>query len=56
MDPFGEPHPDAPPELSRFAFLIGNWRCDAKVRINGGEWQTFPAEWRGIIEAHRSED
>jgi hypothetical protein len=53
MDPldrdrrFGEPNPDAPPELSRFAFLIGNWRCDARVRLDSGEWQTFEATWVG---------
>ena len=51
MDPFGpepgEPNADAPPELSRFAFLVGNWRCEARVRMDGGEWRTFPAEWRG---------
>jgi len=44
---FGKPHPDAPAALSRFAFLIGKWRCAAKVRLPNGEWQTFDATWLG---------
>jgi hypothetical protein len=37
----------APAALSRFAFLIGRWRCDAKVRSANGDWQTFKATWLG---------
>jgi hypothetical protein len=44
---FGQPNPNAPAALSRFAFLIGRWRCDAKVRLADGEWQTFQATWLG---------
>jgi len=44
---FGEPNPDAPAALSRFAFLIGRWRCEAQVRSANGEWQTFHATWLG---------
>jgi hypothetical protein len=44
---FGKPNPDAPTALSRFAFLIGRWRCEAKVRPDNGEWQTFEAAWLG---------
>lgn len=44
---FGKPHPNAPAALSRFAFLIGRWRCEAKVRLANGEWQTFQARWVG---------
>lgn len=29
---FGKVNPNAPAELSRFAFLIGECRCDAKVK------------------------
>jgi hypothetical protein len=43
----GEPNPNAPPELSRFAFLIGRFRCNARVRSAEGDQQTFPATWRG---------
>jgi hypothetical protein len=44
---FGEPNPKAPAALSRFAFLIGKWRCATKVRLANGEWQTFEATWLG---------
>ena len=44
---FGKPNPNAPPALSQFAFLIGRWRCEAKVRSASGEWQTFKAAWLG---------
>lgn len=35
---FGRPHPDAAPELSQFAFLIGHWQCD--VDYLGPDWKT----------------
>jgi len=44
---FGEPNPNAPTELSRFAFLIGKFRCDARVRSANEDWRTFPATWAG---------
>lgn len=44
---FGMPNPNAPAELSRFAFLIGEWRCKAKVKLPNREWQTFEATWLG---------
>ena len=44
---FGRPNPNAPAALSRFAFLIGRWRCEAKVRSDSGEWQTLQATWIG---------
>jgi hypothetical protein len=44
---FGQPNPNAPAALSRFASLIGRWRCDAKVRSANREWQTFRAMWLG---------
>jgi hypothetical protein len=46
-DPLGKANPNAPAELSRFAFLIGNWGCQAKVRLANGAWQTFQATWLG---------
>jgi hypothetical protein len=41
----GKPNPNAPAALSRFAFLLGRWRCQAKVRSAREEWQTFEATW-----------
>jgi hypothetical protein len=44
---FGRLNPHAPPELSRFAFLIGSWRCAARLQVSEGEWQNFDALWTG---------
>jgi len=44
---FGKPNPNAPLELAQFAFLIGRWRCEAKVSADYGEWRTFEATWVG---------
>jgi len=44
---FGEPNPKAPAALSRFVFLIGRWRCEARVKSANGEWQPFEAMWLG---------
>jgi hypothetical protein len=44
---FGKANPNAPAALSRFAFLIGRWRCEARVRSANGEWQTLQAMWLG---------
>lgn len=51
---FGRPNPNAPAALSRFAFLIGNWRCNAKLKSDSGEWQSFEATWFGhfILDGH----
>ena len=44
---FGRLNPNAPAALVRFAFLVGSWRCEAKVRSASGEWQAFRATWLG---------
>jgi hypothetical protein len=53
-----EANPDAPPALSRFAFLVGRWRCEARVRLATGEWQTLQATWLGrfILDGHAIAD
>jgi hypothetical protein len=43
----GKPNSNAPAALSRFAFLIGSWRCEARLRSANGEWKTFHATWLG---------
>src|SRR5579863_4195873 len=55
---FGRPNPHAPAELSRFAFLIGHWRCEAKIKTPTGDWQTFQATWVGryILDGYAIED
>ena len=42
-----KPNPNAPAELSRFAFIIGRWKFDAKFKLPDGEWQTFHGTWLG---------
>lgn len=44
---FGKPNRNAPAALSRFAFLIGDWRLEARVKVAEGEWQTFQGTWLG---------
>lgn len=44
---YGTPSPKAPPELSQFAFIIGKWNCDAKVKGDDGLWQPYKATWLG---------
>jgi hypothetical protein len=44
---FGKVNPNAPAELSQFAFLIGRWRFDARFISANGEWQAFHGTWLG---------
>jgi hypothetical protein len=44
---FGKPNPNAPAALSQFAFLIGNWWFEARVKMPNREWQTFQGTWLG---------
>ena len=47
IDGHDKPNPKAHPELSRFAFLIGRWRFDARFKSPKGDWQTFHGTWIG---------
>ena len=44
--PFGRPNPEAPPELTQFAFMIGKNDC-SEERLNGasGEWSSSTRTW-----------
>lgn len=55
---FGKPNPNAPAALARFAFLIGAWRCEARIKLPNGEWQAFQATWLGryILDGHAIAD
>ena len=44
---YGNPNPKAPPELSQFAFIIGKWRCDVRLKVENGTWQPYRATWVG---------
>ena len=46
-NPFGLPHPDAPPELLDFAPLIGECSCKSVSRIDQNNWaDTVMMTWR----------
>ena len=51
---YGTPNPKATPEFSQFAFIIGEWRCDARVMGEDGTWQSYQATWIGryILDGH----
>jgi hypothetical protein len=44
---YGKANPNAPSELSRFAFLIGKWRCDVTLKRDNGTWENLKATWGG---------
>ena len=46
---YGKLNPKAPPELSRFAFLIGEWSCDAELKRGDGIWESLKATWEGRL-------
>jgi hypothetical protein len=45
-------------ELERFSFLVGRYRCDARLKLPSGEWQAFGATWEGrwILNGHAIAD
>ena len=45
LTPYGRPHPDAAEELSAFAFLVGSWRCDVRVKNEDGSFESHDATW-----------
>ena len=55
---YGNPNPKAPPELSQFAFIIGKWRCDVRLKGEDGTWQPYRATWVGryILDGHAIAD
>lgn len=46
-EPYGKPNPNASPELSRFAFLVGKWRREVKLKRENGTWEDLKATWEG---------
>jgi hypothetical protein len=55
---FGKLNPKAPVELERFAFLLGAWSGEAKLKLDGGGTQTFQVKWVGrtILDGYAIED
>lgn len=54
----GSPNANAPAALSRFAFLIGRFQCEARLKLASGEWQRFLGTWvgRSILDGHAIAD
>lgn len=44
---FGALNPDAPPQLARFAFLLGAWQCEAALQQADGSTEYLDAKWVG---------
>lgn len=44
---YGNPHPDAPDQLSTFAFLIGKWNCEVAIQQDNGSISHLQATWEG---------
>jgi hypothetical protein len=44
---YGKPNPNASQELSRFAFLIGKWSGEAKLKLEDGTSERLNAFWEG---------
>lgn len=55
---FGKISPNAPAALSRFAFLVGRWRCEARIKLPDGKLATMQATWLGrfILDGHAIAD
>jgi hypothetical protein len=55
---FGTINPDASAALARFAFLVGRWKCDARIKLPDGNWATMQASWLGrfILDGHAIAD
>jgi hypothetical protein len=44
---YGKPNPNAPQEMSQFAFLVGKWHGEAKLKREDGTWENLKALWEG---------
>ena len=44
--PYGQRHPDAPPELALFDFMIGEFTCHDRVLLANGTWREMEAIWQ----------
>jgi hypothetical protein len=44
---YGKRNPNAPAALSRFAFLIGKWHGDAKLKRDEQIWENLKVTWEG---------
>ena len=56
--PFGRPHPNAPPELQQFAFMLGEFDCVDELRQLDGSWRKTDAIWNAhyFLNGHGIQD
>lgn len=56
--PFGRPHPNAPPELQQFAFMLGEFDCVDSLRRPDGSWHQTAAIWNAhyFLNGHGIQD
>ena len=54
VPPPGEPNPNAPRELSQFAYLIGKWQAQARIQLDDSTWEESAAVWtfRYILDGY----
>jgi Protein of unknown function (DUF1579) len=55
---FGKLNRNAPVELAQFAFLIGNWNFEARVKIANRQPNAFKGTWQGryILDGYAISD
>jgi hypothetical protein len=55
---YGKLNPKAPVELARWAFLVGDWAGEAKLKREGGRTETLQVSWDGryILDGYAIED
>lgn len=48
ISPFGSQNPEAPPETSQFAFLVGDFSCEEQRRdpSPNAPWRNYRSRWR----------
>ena len=56
--PYGRPNPDAPPELTQFDFMVGEFDCEEATRNQDGTWNEFLAVWNAayFLNGHGIQD
>jgi hypothetical protein len=54
----GKLNPKAPPELARWAFLVGDWSGEAKLKREDGPIETLKVSWDGryILDGYAIQD
>ena len=56
--PFGRRHPDAPPQLAQFEFMLGEFDCVDEIKGGNGKWRRTDAIWNAhyFLNGHGIQD